>query len=364
LRVPSGEDRPVVWNILHDAKRTEHICAFLEHVLDGVKFLAHYQVPQAISEEDDIDLLDVMRRQVIHPLCEEMDDDLPHGASYGEGGGSLVGIDVDSLSRSVTHVDDDPSLPESERRVYSITKFVHPLRQRTGYFAGDPDIMDDTVLLFNRVHSTLLALGDGSEGGGSDDDNGDDENDGGGGDRVGKLHLADLNAEYSCCKVKVVDLGNACWTFKHFTDDIQTRQYRSPEVLLGADYNTSADMWSLGCIVFELLTGDLLFDPRSGSKWDREEDHLAMMMELVGNFPASVYRKGKRASQYFSSVGELRNIAELKFWPLEDVLMDKYRFSEEDAKGVAAFLTPVLTADPAVRATAKECVAHPWLVDA
>ena len=73
-----------------------------------------------------------------------------------------------------------------------------------------------------------------------------------------------LNEEYADCKVKVVDLGNACWTFKHFTEDIQTRQYRSPEVIVGAKYHTSADMWSLGCIIFELLTGDLLFDPRAG----------------------------------------------------------------------------------------------------
>ena len=65
-------------------------------------------------------------------------------------------------------------------------------------------------------------------------------------------------------KIKIADLGNACWTDKHFTDDIQTRQYRAPEVILGCGYDTSADMWSLGCIVFELATGDLLFKPKKG----------------------------------------------------------------------------------------------------
>ena len=38
----------------------------------------------------------------------------------------------------------------------------------------------------------------------------------------------------------VVDLGNACWTHRHFSDDIQTRQYRAPEVLLGHKYDTSS----------------------------------------------------------------------------------------------------------------------------
>jgi serine/threonine-protein kinase SRPK3 len=49
--------------------------------------------------------------------------------------------------------------------------------------------------------------------------------------------------------VKIADLGNACWTDHHFTDDIQTRQYRCPEVILGAKWGTSADVWSAACVV-------------------------------------------------------------------------------------------------------------------
>ena len=41
------------------------------------------------------------------------------------------------------------------------------------------------------------------------------------------------------------------------------------QVLLGANYSTPADMWSLACMVFELITGDLLFEPRSGKDYDR-----------------------------------------------------------------------------------------------
>lgn len=44
---------------------------------------------------------------------------------------------------------------------------------------------------------------------------------------------------------------------------------RPVQVLLGAKYDTAADMWSLACMVFELITGDLLFDPRSGRDYDR-----------------------------------------------------------------------------------------------
>lgn len=70
---------------------------------------------------------------------------------------------------------------------------------------------------------------------------------------------------------KLVDFGNACWTYKQFTSDIQTRQYRCPEVILGSKYSTSADLWSFACICFELATGDVLFDPHTGDNYDRDE---------------------------------------------------------------------------------------------
>ncbi len=57
------------------------------------------------------------------------------------------------------------------------------------------------------------------------------------------------------------------------------------QVLLGQKYSTPADMWSLACLVFELITGDLLFDPKSGREYPRDEDHLALIMELLGRIP-------------------------------------------------------------------------------
>jgi len=162
-------------------------------------------------------------------------------------------------------------------------------------------------------------------------------------------------------RVAIVDLGNACWTHKHFSDDIQTRQYRCPEVILGADYDTAADMWSLACIVFELLTGDLLFDPRAGDGYERDEDHLAQCIELLGEFPKSVSSTGKYARNFFNRKGELKHISNLRFWPLRDVLHEKYHLSSEDADNVSSFLVPLLNTSPTKRATAWECMKGPWL---
>lgn len=153
----------------------------------------------------------------------------------------------------------------------------------------------------------------------------------------------ELDAEYTSCFVKIVDLGNACWTHRHFTEDIQTRQYRCPEVIIGCSYDTPSDIWSIGCIVFELLTGDMLFDPQAGTSWSRDEDHLALMVELLGYFPkASVFQSGKFYHRYFNRKGEFRNISKLKLWGLKDVLTEKYKFSPNEAKEITDFITPML----------------------
>ena len=161
----------------------------------------------------------------------------------------------------------------------------------------------------------------------------------------------------------VVDLGNACWTHRHFSEDIQTRQYRSPEVLIGSRYDTSADIWSLGCITFELLTGDLLFDPRAGEDYDRDEDHLAMFQELLGKMPKKFAVSGKYSKNFFDRKGNLKHIKALKFWPIQEVLHEKYHFSREDAEAIASFMLPLLEFDPKNRATALDCLKGDWLKD-
>jgi len=54
---------------------------------------------------------------------------------------------------------------------------------------------------------------------------------------------------FDTISVKIADLGNACWVSHHFTNDIQTRQYRSPEVILGAKWGASTDIWSMAAMV-------------------------------------------------------------------------------------------------------------------
>ncbi|KAJ8508017.1 hypothetical protein ONZ45_g9671 [Pleurotus djamor] len=162
--------------------------------------------------------------------------------------------------------------------------------------------------------------------------------------------------------VKIADLGNATWVEHHFTDDIQTRQYRCPEVILGSKWGPSADIWSVACVIFELITGgDYLFDPASGSRYSKDDDHMAQIIELMGEIPKSIAFSGKYSSEFFNRKGELRHINKLRFWPLEAVLHDKYLFPRMEADAITSFVTPMLRLHPDKRAKAHELVHHNWL---
>uniref|UniRef100_A0AAZ1XCE1 non-specific serine/threonine protein kinase n=1 Tax=Oreochromis aureus TaxID=47969 RepID=A0AAZ1XCE1_OREAU len=143
---------------------------------------------------------------------------------------------------------------------------------------------------------------------------------------------------------------------------------------------------------FELATGDYLFEPHSGEDYSRDEDHIAhiiellgciprhfalsgkysreffnrrdhiaLIMELLGKVPRKVVAAGKYSREFFTKKGELRHITKLKPWSLFDVLVEKYGWSHEDAGQFTHFLLPMLEMVPEKRASAGECLNHPWL---
>lgn len=97
--------------------------------------------------------------------------------------------------------------------------------------------------------------------------------------------------------IKVIDFGSSCYEPQRMYTYIQSRFYRAPEVILGARYGMPIDMWSLGCILAELLTGSPLLPGED------EGDQLACIMELRGMPPTSLIDAGKYSKNFFSSKG-------------------------------------------------------------
>ncbi|MEE6502428.1 hypothetical protein FKM82_004517 [Ascaphus truei] len=161
--------------------------------------------------------------------------------------------------------------------------------------------------------------------------------------------------------VKIADLGSACWTYKPFSEEIQTQQYRSLEVLLGSGYSTPADIWSTACMAFEMATSFYLFEPQAGKTFSRNDDHIACMIELLGRIPPKVALSGKNSPTFFNKQGDLLRIPYLYPCGLYDTLVNRHKWQKNEALVFASFLLPMLEYLPETRATAEKCLQHPWL---
>lgn len=111
--------------------------------------------------------------------------------------------------------------------------------------------------------------------------------------------------------IKVIDFGSACFHNEKMYTYIQSRFYRSPEVILGCSYNCSIDMWSLGCILVEMHTGRPLFN---GS---HEREQIAQQVDTLGVPPSWMLAQGKKTKKFFSFEGNE--------WKLAVKLTDKER---------------------------------------
>lgn len=89
--------------------------------------------------------------------------------------------------------------------------------------------------------------------------------------------------------IKLIDFGSACYEHATAFSYIQSRFYRSPEVLLGLPYGADIDMWSLGCIVAELYLGLPLFAGTS------ELEQLRLIQEALGPMPTHMLMAGTKA---------------------------------------------------------------------
>ncbi|NXX22191.1 SRPK kinase, partial [Podargus strigoides] len=178
-----------------------------------------------------------------------------------------------------------------------------------------------------------------------------------GGEPGNRLEEPDLMS----IEVKIADLGSACWTYKPFSKEIQTQPYRALEVLLGLDYGTPVDIWSMGCLAFEMATGERLFDPQPGKYFSTDDDHVARILELLGRIPPQIAYSWKKSTKFFSKPGALLRISRLSPRSLHATLLDRHSWTKSQAVPFASFLLPALRYAPDRRATAAQCLQHAWL---
>ncbi|XP_010416160.1 PREDICTED: uncharacterized protein LOC104702043 isoform X2 [Camelina sativa] len=179
---------------------------------------------------------------------------------------------------------------------------------------------------------------------------------------LGLLHC-DLKPEnilvksYSRCEIKVIDLGSSCFETDHLCSYVQSRSYRAPEVLLGLPYDKKIDVWSLGCILAELCTGNVLFQN------DSPASLLARVMGIVGSFDNEMLTKGRDSHKYFTKNRMLyeRNQESNRLeYLIPKRTSLRHRLPMGD-QGFTDFVAHLLEINPKKRPSAAEALKHPWL---
>ncbi|KAF9971176.1 hypothetical protein BGZ73_005927 [Actinomortierella ambigua] len=157
--------------------------------------------------------------------------------------------------------------------------------------------------------------------------------------------------------IKVIDFGSSCLEHEKVYTYIQSRFYRSPEVILGMSYNMAIDMWSLGCILAELYTGYPLFPG------ENEQEQLACIMEIQGVPDRYIIEKSSRRKLFFDSNGNPRlviNSKGKKRRPGSKTLAHALKCNDVL---FLDFLSRCLVWDPEKRMKPREGLRHEWISD-
>ena len=101
------------------------------------------------------------------------------------------------------------------------------------------------------------------------------------------------------CHITLTDFGTTVKIRELDNEEIQTRYYRAPEVILGLYYSEKIDVWSIGCIIYELYTGRILFDPDKDKDFSRDFHHLFLIEELCGPIPKDVIKRSPKKNEFF-----------------------------------------------------------------
>ena len=145
-------------------------------------------------------------------------------------------------------------------------------------------------------------------------------------------------------------------------DEIMIRSYRPPENIMNTFYNEKSDIWGMGCIIFELLTGEYLFDiDRELSDNQKDRQHLHQMCETLGKIPKEYALNCEFSEQLFDNQGRILNNKQCDYRNLEEIFITDYEYSENDAKNISNFLKKLLDYNIKTRYSAQQAYNDIWL---
>ncbi len=179
------------------------------------------------------------------------------------------------------------------------------------------------------------------------------------------LSLQDLeNMDMNKFRFKIIDLGNAEFLDNKVQDEIMIRNYRPPENIIGEYFDCKADIWSIGCIAYELLTNRYLFKvSRKKKSIDRDRAHLHEMYEIFGKMPRDMTQNCDFSEQLFDSKGRILKNKNCEYTDLEKLLQDESEYNESEIKDLSIFLKKLMDYNLKTRYSANDALEDQWLLN-
>ena len=248
---------------------------------------------------------------------------------------------------------------------------------------GDDNINNNTVgTYFSR---SLISVSCHSNSDSDSDSNSDSDSDSNSNSDSDSNSNSNSDSDYVCIdekyisdiKIKLIDFGGSYYIDNKPAHPIQTLYYKSPDHILHYNSNDDCgkcDIWAIGCLTYELITGEILFDPNYGignSNSNSISNNnncmlrliLKNMCEILGPIPKYLIDKSKKKDIFYRHDYTIKGInkynANLLKYKLKSKLNDKLSLIQFDY--VYDFLINILQYDLNDRYSLSNCLNHPFL---
>lgn len=158
-----------------------------------------------------------------------------------------------------------------------------------------------------------------------------------------------------CTDIRLIDFGSATFDHEHHSTIVSTRHYRAPEVILELGWSQPCDVWSIGCIMFELYLGITLFQTHDN------REHLAMMERILGTIPYRMARKTRTKYFHHGKLDWDEKSSAGRYVRDHCKPLHRYVLAETpDHLQLFDIIRRMLEYDPANRITLGEALRHPF----
>ncbi len=173
--------------------------------------------------------------------------------------------------------------------------------------------------------------------------------------KINEINLDDIS-------VKIIDFGSSEIIGRMESDEILTRCYRPPENIINSFYNEKSDVWVIGCMLYEVLNGNSLFDLRDYNLESIEKDrkHMAQMYDVLGKMPKELAMDCEFSEDIFDAKGRIIKNKGIDQRDIKSEIGKRFNIEDSEIDVIHDLIFKILNYDYKLRPGCSEILNHNW----